>query len=369
MNSVRRAWAIMVKELRQLRRDRLTFGMIVGIPALQLLLFGYAINQDVRHLRGGFVDQAGTQRSRMLIQDTQATQVLDLQQQSATLQELEGKMRRGEISIGVVIPPDFERRLDDPSRKPAQLLVDATDPSIQAAAAGLRAMPVPGRMGLREVPKVRSRETFELRAYYNPENRSEVFIIPGLIGVILTLTMVLFTAVAIVRERERGNMELLINTPVRRAELMVGKIIPYVGIGLIQVSIILGLGLMLFRVPLRGSVVDLYVASACFITATLAMGLLISTLVRSQFQAFQVTIFFFLPSLMLSGFMFPFEGMPRAAQVLAEVLPLTHFNRIIRAIMLRGASLAEMRLELWPLAAFFVVTLTGAVLRFQKRLG
>ena len=210
--------------------------------------------------------------------------------------------------------------------------------------------------------------TFEVRGYYNPERRSEVQIVPGLIGVILTLTMSLFTAIAIVRERESGTLEFLINTPVRRSELMIGKIIPYIVIGLVQVTIVLGLGVALFGVPVRGSLVDLYLASAFFIAATLALGLLISTAARSQFQATQMIIFFFLPNILLSGFMFPFEGMPRAAQVLAEFLPLTHFVRMVRGIILRGADLAEVSHEIWPLLAFFGITLAAAIMRFQKRL-
>ncbi len=180
--------------------------------------------------------------------------------------------------------------------------------------------------------------------------------------------MSLFTAVAIVRERESGTLEFLINTPVRRSELMIGKIIPYIVIGLLQVTIVLGLGVALFKVPVRGSVADLYLASAFFIAATLALGLLISTVAKTQFQSMQMIMFFFLPNILLSGFMFPFEGMPRAAQVFAELLPLTHFVRMVRGIILRGATLAEVGHEIWPLLAFFAVVMTAAILRFQKRL-
>jgi ABC-2 type transport system permease protein len=339
--------------------------MIIGVPALQLLLFGFAINQDVRHLRAGVADQARSQRSRLVVAAAQASQVVDVVQEVDGPEQLEALLRRGEVAVGLVLPGDFERRAADPSRRPAQLLVDASDPTILRTAQGLRGLPLPERPG---ASGGSDGGTFEFRPFYNPENRSEVFIVPGLIGVILTLTMVLFTAVAIVRERERGNLELLITTPVRRVELMAGKIIPYVAIGLVQVSIILGLGLGLFRVPFRGALLDLYVGAAFFIAATLTLGLVISTIARNQFQAFQLTIFFFLPSILLSGFMFPFEGMPRAAQLIAEVLPLTHFNRIVRGIMLRGAELGEVQRELWPLLAFFSVGLTTAVLRFRKRL-
>jgi ABC-2 type transport system permease protein len=365
METIRRTLAIMRKEVRQLRRDRLTFGMIVGVPALQLLLFGYAINQDVRHLRAGVADEARTERSRSLVAAAQATQVVDVVESVDTPAQLEALLRRGEVAVGLVLPGDFERRAADPARRDAQLLVDASDPTILRTARGLTGLPPPARAG---VGPPGDGGVFELRPYYNPENRSEVFIVPGLLGVILTLTMVLFTSVAIVRERERGNLEMLITTPVRRIELMTGKIIPYVIIGLIQVSIILGLGLTLFRVPFRGDPLDLYLGAALFIAATLTLGLVISTVARNQFQAFQLTIFFFLPSILLSGFMFPFEGMPRAAQVIAEVLPLTHFNRIVRGVMLRGAGLGELQQELWPLLAFFTAGLGVAVLRFRKTL-
>jgi len=207
-----------------------------------------------------------------------------------------------------------------------------------------------------------------VRNYYDPERRSAVFVVPGLIGVILTMTMVLFTAVAIVRERERGNLEMLITTPVKSAELMLGKILPYVLIGIIQVTLIMGLGLIIFHVPVNGTVLDVYLASLLFIAANLSLGLLISTAVQNQFQAMQMTFFFFMPSILLSGFMFPFDGMPRPAQLFAELLPLTHFVRLIRGIMLRGAGLFELIPEMRALLIFMVVTLTLATLRFRKRL-
>jgi ABC-2 type transport system permease protein len=367
MKLLRRSVAVMRKEVRQLRRDRLTAGMIVGVPALQLVLFGYAINQDVRHLRAGVADAGGSQRARILLADAEASQVVDVVARVSAPAELQELLRQGRISVGVVIPPDFERRSSDAERLPAQLLIDASDPTILRTARGLERLPLDGASAT-DVQRWRRSSTFETLPLYNPENRSEVFIVPGLLGVILTLTMVLFTSVAIVRERERGNLELLINTPIRRIELMVGKIVPYVAIGLVQVSIILGLGSVLFRLPMRGSLLDLYLATGIFIAATLTLGLLISTVARSQFQAFQLTIFFFLPSILLSGFMFPFEGMPRVAQGIAELLPLTHLNRLIRGIVLRGATLGELRAEIWPLVVFFTVTMTAAVLRFRKRL-
>jgi ABC-2 type transport system permease protein len=360
-----RMFAILGKEVQQLRRDRLTFGMIVGIPILQIILFGYAINTDVRHIAAAVADQATTQLSRQLVEDMQATQVIDIVQQVTTAAELKELLDRGEISVGILIPPDFERRLQQQDRKAAQLLVDGSDPIILATTQALTKMKLEVRSAARPDKK---QELFEVRNYYNPERRSSVFVVPGLIGVILTMTMVLFTAVAIVRERERGNLELLINTPVTTAELMIGKIIPYIVIGLIQVTLIMLLGMFLFHVPVNGLVIDVYLVSLIFIAANLTLGLVISTVARNQFQAMQMTFFFFMPSILLSGFMFPFEGMPRAAQYIAEVLPLTHFVRLIRGIMLRGVEMTQMSLDIYALLIFAIVTMSFAILRFKKRL-
>lgn len=365
MISLLRLLAIVRKEIRQLRRDRLTFGMIVGIPLLQITLFGYAINTDVRHLHAAVADQSGTQMSRILAADAEASQVVDLHYRVRTPEELEALLRQGRIAVGIFIPADFPARLQERDRVAAQLLIDGSDPLILAAARQLAGMTL--RYDSEPTPERRP-PLFEIRTYYNPERRSAVNIVPGLIGVILTMTMVLFTAVAIVRERERGNLELLINTPVKNVELMVGKIVPYIGIGLIQVTIILLLGAFLFGVPIAGSLADVYLAALVFIAANLSMGLTISTLAKTQFQAMQTTFFFFLPSILLSGFMFPFDGMPEAAQAIARLLPLTHFVRLIRGIVLRGAGIGELLPEVGALLIFAAVMLTVAVLRFHKRL-
>lgn len=362
MKTLRRMAAIVHKEGKHLLRDRLTIGMIAGIPVMQIVLFGYAINTDVRHLTAAVADQSNTQMARDLVQDAEQTQIADVRYQVATPEELETLLRGGDIQVGFLIPPDFERRLQQPDRPAGQLLVDGADPVVLNAIRPLTELPVPGSQ--RQTPP----DTFELRAFYNPERRSAVNIVPALIGAILTMTMMLFTAVAIVRERERGNLELLITTPVRTLELMTAKVLPYIGIGLIQVTLILGVGMLLFDVPVRGSMLDLYVASLLFITASLSLGLMISNMVATQFQAMQLTMFIFLPSILLSGFMFPFEGMPEPAQWFAEIFPLTHFVRLIRGIVLRGAGLGELAQELWALAAFISIMMTLAVSRFRKRL-
>jgi ABC-2 type transport system permease protein len=364
MKSLQRILAIVRKEVRQLRRDRLTFGMIVGIPVIQLLMFGYAINMDVRHLDAAVADMAGSSASRQLVMDMSQTQIIKVIRQVRNADELEHLMRQGRISVGIYIPPDFDRRLHQANRSAVQLLVDGSDTVVQGAAAQLAQVAYTSRTS----PYNDRPPPMELRTYYNPERRSPVNTVPGLIGVILTMTMILFTAVAIVRERERGNLELLITTPVRTSELMLAKITPYVFIGLIQVSLVLLLGRFLFQVPMAGSLLDTYIVTLVFIVANLALGLVISTLVSTQFQAMQLSFFVLLPSILLSGFMFPFAGMPRPAQVIAEALPLTHFIRLIRGVMLRGASLQELSGELFILAGFIVVLMTLAILRFSKRL-
>lgn len=356
--------AVTIKEVRQLSRDRLTFGMIIGIPLMQMLLFGYAINFDVRNLRGAVVDDAGSSLSRAYIADLQASSVVEFAAPSAGVGELRRRMSAGEISVGVVIPRDFERRVFDGARPAAQLLVDGSEPMIDGVARGLASVPPPGRDGLYPRPS----PLLEVLTEYNPERRTAVQIVPALIGVILNMTMVIFTAVAIVRERERGNLELLITTPIRSWELMAGKLLPYVAIGLLQTTLVLAVGSLLFDVPVNGSLGDLYLAAGLFIAATLNLGLLISTLARTQFQAFQLAFFTMLPSILISGFMFPFDGMPRAAQWLAQVLPLTHFNELVRGIVLRGAPITDLARPAGKLGVFLVATLAVATLRFRKRL-
>ena len=364
--SWRRLWAIMLKEVRQLRRDRMTLGMILGIPVLQLALFGYAINLNLRGLDAAVADQANTAGSRALVMDMLATGVVRATHEATTPAEAMQLLQRGEISVGIVIPPDFERRKANGAQV-AQVLVDGSDTVVQSAAVQLAQVPVDPRARAATEPAATGGR-ISVVAFYNPQRRSAVNIVPGLIGVILTMTMVLFTAVAIVRERERGNMELLIATPLSRSELMVGKVLPYIAIGLVQTTVILLLGIWLFRVPVRGSVLDVYLAASLLILANLTLGLLISTRARSQFQSMQLTMFVFLPSILLSGFMFPFSGMPQLVQWLAEVLPLTHFLRLIRGVMLRGAGLFELWPDVLALLAFTVVMMTLAISRFRKRL-
>ena len=368
--SLRRLRAVATKEVRQLSRDRVTFGMIVGVPLLQITLFGYAINYDVRNLATVIQDDANTSMSREFIAQLRATQVVHVSYTTGSAAEVDKLMREGRASMAIVIPRDFERRLQSDTRAVVQILVDGAQPSIAGVAGGIAAMPVLARHG--EGPysggKRMEPRRIEIRTLYNPEKRTAVQIVPALIGVILSMTMVLFTSGAIVRERERGNLELLIATPLGRLELMVGKLLPYVGIGLIQTTLILIVGSFLFNVPVVGSLANLYLATLMFIAASLGLGLFVSTLAQTQFQAFQLAFVTLLPSILLSGFMFPFEGMPVVAQWIAQVLPLTHFNVIIRGVMLRGADLPEVWPQLAKLAVFLCVMLGIAVARFKKRL-
>lgn len=365
MKSLSRILAIVKKELRQLRRDRLTFGMIVGLPVIQMLLFGYAINTDVRNLKTAVANQAGTHLSRQFVAELGQTQVVDIVTFVETVAELQALLRRGEVSIAVVLPADFDRRVNNHSQPAVQLLVDGSDPTILGVANQLVRMPLGFDTASRSAA---STALIAVRPYFNPERRSPVNIIPGLLGVILTMTMILFTSVAIVRERERGNLELLINTPVSSSELMIGKVIPYIVIGMLQLVLILAVGRLLFAVPVRGNPLDLLLAASTFVAANLALGLLISTAAKTQFQAMQMMVFILLPSILLSGFMFPFDGMPPFAQAIGELLPNTHFIRLTRGIMLRDAALTELKSDLYYLIGFTLVAMLLATLRFTKRL-
>ncbi|MEP7245996.1 MAG: ABC transporter permease [Gammaproteobacteria bacterium] len=360
-----RVYAVASKEVRQLSRDRLTGAMIVGIPLIQILIFGYGINFDVRHINAGVADYANTSASRALVSQLEASQVVHFVTRATDVLSLRRKMAAGEISAGLYIPPDFERRRLGSDRSMAQLLIDGSEPGVEGALRGLATIPLRVRAGDVSEP----RRTLDVLTEYNPERRTAVQIVPALIGVILNMTMVIFTAIALVRERERGNLELLITTPVRSVELMIGKLAPYVVVGLVQTTIIIVAGVLLFDVPINGPVWQLYAGASLFIAASLALGLLISTLAQTQFQAMQLGFFTMLPSILLSGFMFPLAGMPTAARWLAQILPLTHFNSIVRGVVLRGAHLGDLGLPILKLSAFLVVAVTIAALRFRKRLG
>jgi ABC-2 type transport system permease protein len=357
--NMRRMGAIVLKELRQLRRDKLTFAMIAGIPVMELVMFGFAINTDVRGIEAAVLDQANTALSREAMAEITSSQVIEVKYHLDNPQDVDRLLRQGRISAALVVPRDFEARLQRQDRPPLQLVVDGSDQSVQASARQLASYPLPGW---------ENRQAVEVVNLYNPERLAPLNTVPGLLGVILTMTMVLFTAVALVREREHGNLELLIATPVSPWELTIGKVLPFIGIGLVQVTVILVVGHWLFEVPVRGSLLDLYAASVLFISASLALGVWISTLASTQFQAMQMASFTFLPQILLSGFMFPFTGMPSLAQWIAELMPLTHYLRLSRGIMLREAGLQELWVEILILIVFCVALMGMAVARIHKRL-
>lgn len=388
----RRILAIARKELWQLRRDPLTAGFVVGVPIVQLLLFGYAINQDVRNVPTALVDQSRSEISRLFAGQLEGTQTLEF---VASVED-EGQARRlleaGEVQVVVTLPSDLAKEYYRGRGAKISVLVDATDPTlaraVRAAVEGLQekineglqpffveGQPItlrvsPDRLAFWAQPELIQVALVEMRVLnlHNPELRTAVFVVPGLLGVILTTTMILMTALAVVREREKGTFEFLIATPVRREELMAGKILPYVGIGLLQIFLVVTTGLLLFRVPMRGSLLALLIASLIFIAANLALGLVISAATRSQLQATQVSFFFFLPSVLLSGFMFPFQAMPKPAQWLGELLPLTHYIRLCKGILLRGAGLGSQGVDLAAMLLFFALGLLVAIRLFRKQL-
>lgn len=380
MNSLRRIRAIFGKELIQLRRDRMTFGMIVMIPLLQLLLFGYAINTNIRHIPVGIVDFSQSGLSREIVQIVKATQVVEIRSYFESVEKAQAAIASAEVRAVLIIPEDVDNRLarhqslgfgsppatDEETSQPiAQWIADGSDTIIASAIKSLRGMPL---AELLDRPVNRVTPTFEVTLLYNPEQRTVVNIVPGLVAIILTMTMIMFTSAAIVRERERGNMEMLISTPVRPIELMIGKIIPYIFIGVIQVSIILGLGRVLFHVPVEGGLAQLAGVTFLFITASLTLGLVISTIARNQLQSMQMTVFVLMPSILLSGFVFPYEGMPVAAQYIAEALPATHFMHLVRGVVLRDVEVTNMASDVYWLALFTLGCLLVASLRFKKRL-
>lgn len=372
--SLARMLAIFIKECQQMLRDRPTFAMAVGVPILQLVLFGYAINTDPKGLPTALVSADASPIARSLVAATQNTGYFHITRQPASEAEGDRLIEDGEVQFLIVIPPDFSRRLVRGEHPALLVSVDATDPSAASNAVAALGQLAPTALQHELVGPLQSLRPgaapFELRIHkrYNPEGLSRYNIVPGLIGTILTMTMVMLTGLAMTRERERGTMENLLATPVRPLEVMVGKILPYVVLGYVQLSVILAAAWALFEVPMVGSFALLMGMIGLFMLANLAVGFTFSTLARNQLQALQATFFFFLPSMLLSGFMFPFRGMPVWAQHVGEVLPLTHFLRIVRGILLKGNGLAQLWPEVWPLLAFLGVAGALALLRYRQTL-
>jgi ABC-2 type transport system permease protein len=369
-----RLGAILVKEFTQMRRDKLTFGMMLGIPLLQLILFGFVINSDPKHLPTAVLLADYGPQGRTLLQAIQNSGYFDFVRQVKTEAEAEEALARGDVQFVINIPVNFSRDLLR-GLKPAVLVeADATDPAATGNALGsLRVLAADAlqhdlKGPLAALAGAGGLIDLRLHPRYNPEAITQYHIIPGLMGVVLTMTMIMITGLAITRERERGTMENLLSMPTRPFEVLAGKIIPYILVGYVQVGVILLAGRFLFHVPLAGSLVLLLLSAFVFIVANLAMGITFSTIAQNQLQAMQMAFFVFLPSMMLSGFMFPFRGMPLWAQYIGEVLPLTHFLRIVRGIMLKGNGFNEVIYELGAIALFSVVILMIAVKRYRQTL-
>ena len=366
--------AVLMKEFVQVRRDRLTFAMMIGVPVMQLVLFGFAINMDPKALPAAVVAAESSPFSRSLVRALENTGYFRFVATPGTVAEADRLLAHGRVQFVLQVPEDFARRLQRGERGLVLVEADATDPA--ATSNALAALQEVARTGLRHDlvgPLARAagaEAPVEIRVHrrYNPEGVTQYNIVPGLMGVVLTMTMVMMTALAMTRERERGTMENLLATPVKPLEVMLGKIVPYILVGYVQVAVILAAAAFLFHVPMLGSLVLLSLVLVLFIATNLAIGFTFSTLARSQMQAMQMTMFFFLPSMLLTGFMFPFRGMPGWAQALGEALPLTHFLRIVRGILLKGSAAADVAPSVWPLALILVLVSAVALARYQRTL-
>jgi len=370
----RRFWAVVVKEFIQMRRDRLTFVMMVGIPLVQLILFGYAINSDPKHLPTAIYSADNSVFSRTIVWGLRNSSYFDITREAKNEAEIQQLLAQGKVQFAVEIPVDFSRKLLRGEKPDLLLEADATDPAAVGyaiAAINLLTTTILNRDLTGPLAKLRgSTPPFNLvtHQHYNPENITQYNIVPGLMGVMLTMTMIIITGLAITRERERGTMENLLSTPVHPGEVIIGKIVPYILVGYIQVFLILLASKFLFNVPIVGSVPLLVALTFLFIVANLAVGITFSTIAKNQLQAVQMAFFFFLPSLLLSGYMFPFRGMPGWAQDIGECLPLTHFLRIVRGILLKGNGLLEIAPDLWPIVLFLVVMLAIGIKRYRQTL-
>lgn len=372
--SFARLFAIFIKEFRQLRRDRLTFAMIIGLPLIQLILFGYAINMNPRHLPTAIVAADNSVFTRSIIRGMKNTNYFKIIGQTRSFKEGDKLLAQGKALFVLNIPPDFSWKLARNLKPQLLLEADATDPV--AIGQALSAMQVLQQTILNAdltgpmIKLVNPPFSIKLITHekYNPEKNTQFNIVPALLGVILTMTMVIITSMALTRERERGTMESLLSTPVKASEVLIGKVMPYILVGYIQFTLILLMSYYLFHVPINGSLTLLFIVTLPFIAANLVVGIMFSSLVKNQMQAMQSAFFFFLPSILLSGFMFPFPGMPQWAQYIGEILPLTHYVRIVRGIMLKGNNFFYIWPEVWPILLFTLLVLTVGIKRFRKTL-
>ena len=365
-----RSYAMLVKEFIQLRRDRVSFAMIVMLPVMQLVLFGFAINTTPRHLPTAVLLQEDSDLARSVLKAMENTGYFRFTHEVHSVAEFDDLLQSGKALFGVEIPRGFERAVRRGDRPALLVAADATDPVAAGSALGALGAIVQTALQHDLHAGDPASTPFEIRAHarYNPAASSRLNIVPGLVGTILTMTMLIFTALSVTREIERGTMESLLSMPIKPVEIMFGKIIPYVLVGFIQASLIVGIGVLLFGVPILGSLFTLALLSTLFITTNLAIGYTFSTIVQNQLQAMQLSMMFFLPSILLSGFMFPFAGMPQWAQYIGEGLPLTHYVRIVRAIMLKGATIQNLQYDTIALIALMLLAMTIAVTRFRRTL-
>lgn len=370
----RRVWAMTVKEVAQMRRDRLTFGMMIAVPIMQLLLFGYAINTDPKHLPAVVYARDSGPLSRAVVASLTNSGYFDVTRVARTQREVDDLLSAGRVQFGIEIPENFERDVRRGARPQLLVTADATDPSAAgnavAALQGLAATALRRELRGPDAAVAASPAPFEITVHrrYNPTGRTQLNIVPGLLGIVLTMTMMMFTALAVTREFERGTMESLLAMPIRPSEIMLGKILPFVAVGFFQAVLILVAARFLFGVPVEGSLVLLALLTTLFVLANLAVGYTFSTVAQNQLQAVQMTFLFFLPNILLSGFMFPFRGMPNWAQWIGEALPLTHFLRIVRGIMLKGNGASDMWIDIAGIAAFVAVAAGIALARFKQTL-
>lgn len=371
-----RLWALLIKEFIQMKRDRLTFGMMVALPIIQLLVFGFAINTDVKHLSTIVFDQSLQQEGRDLLSAFTASEYFDIRYAARSFEEVTSYIEQGKTKVGIIIPPDFSENVKHNRSAAVQVIVDASDS--MAAASAISTAQMIGQMKSQEVLVKRMQSSgavvpvapydIRIRPWYNPDFISAYYMVPGIMGIILTMTMVMITSMAIVRERERGTLEQLIVTPLKSHELMLGKIIPYIFVGYVQVTVALLVGMLVFDLPMRGSIGLLYALTSLFIIASLSLGVMISTMVRTQMQAMQLSFLIFLPSVLLSGFMFPREAMPAMFRAVGYLLPLTFYLEIMRGIILKGVGINFLWSQVFALATFIIAMLTASIMKFQKKI-
>ena len=366
-----RIFAVIKKEFIQMKRDRMTLALIFMIPLIQLLLFGYAIQTDVKHTSTVVFDQSLSLESRELLNAFSASGYFDLNEVALSYDAVTQSIDSGQARVGIIFPPDFARQLQRGESAPVQVIVDASDNMVAN-----QAIAIANSIGLIKSQQLLFQKMnldappydIRVRPWYNPDGVTAYYMVPAILGIIVTMTMVIITAVAIVRERERGTLEQLIVTPLRPYELMLGKIIPYIALGYIQITVALLVGALFFQVPIRGSLLELYLLTLFFITASLGLGLMISNIAKNQMQAFQMSFFVMLPSILLSGFMFPREAMPRIIYYISDIIPLTYYLDIIRGIVLKGIGFQYLVGQVAALLVFSLLFLGISTLKFKKKI-